>query len=372
MVEIDTVLLKVASRCNLDCGYCYVYHMGDNGWASMPNRMSDKTIERAADALGVYASQQKRPFAVVLHGGEPLLVGALGLLKILSTFRRALTNDYPISIQSNGVLISEAILDICSEYRTSLSVSIDGPKWLHDRNRVGHGGDGSFDDVITGIAVLRNHRDCQFLFAGVLAVIDPASDPEEVYSFLKGIQAPSIDFLYRDGNHSRLPDGKVSVNSTEYGTWLSRLLEIYIADNNPPRVRLLDDMIKLALGGSGTKEGTGLTDFGILVIDTDGSITKNDTLKSSYNGADRFEPDWSIHAHRLEDVLASREFAVYHAAQRPSSEICKACPDLEICGGGMTLHRWSDESGYDNPSVYCTDQRLLISTIRRCLALLQE
>jgi uncharacterized protein len=372
VVEIDTVLLKVASRCNLDCSYCYVYQMGDNGWANMPKRMSDETIEDVANALSAYVSRTKRPFAVVLHGGEPLLLGALGLNKVLSALRRILTNDYPISIQSNGVLISEAILDICSEYRTSLSVSIDGPKRLHDRNRVGHSGGGSFDDVMAGIDVLRNHPDCRFLFAGVLAVIDPASEPEEVYSFLKELQAPSIDFLYRDGNHSRLPSGKVSFYSTEYGTWLSRLLEIYVADRNPPRVRVLDDMIKLALGGSGTKEGTGLTDFGILVIDSDGSITKNDTLKSSYDGADRFEHGWSIHSHRLEDVLGSKEFAAYHGAQRPSSELCRTCPDLEICGGGMTLHRWSDESGYNNPSVYCTDQRLVISTIRRYLTVLQE
>jgi len=33
-------------------------------------------------------------------------------------------------------------------------------------------------------------------------------------------------------------------------------------------------MIKLLLGGVGVKEGVGLTDFGILIIDTDGAIKK--------------------------------------------------------------------------------------------------
>lgn len=27
-VLVDTVLLKVASRCSIDCSYCYVYHLG--------------------------------------------------------------------------------------------------------------------------------------------------------------------------------------------------------------------------------------------------------------------------------------------------------------------------------------------------------
>jgi uncharacterized protein len=130
-------------------------------------------------------------------------------------------------------------------------------------------------------------------------------------------------------------------------------------------------MIKLVLGADGTKEGVGLTEFGIVVIDTDGSITKNDTLKSSYDGADRFATNWSIYEHLLEDVLASQDFETYHAAQQPTSEVCRACPDLKICGGGMTLHRWNDESGYDNPSVYCADQRLVIANIRRHVAAFQ-
>ena len=38
--QLDTVLLKVASRCNLDCSYCYVYHMGDEAWRDQPDRCS--------------------------------------------------------------------------------------------------------------------------------------------------------------------------------------------------------------------------------------------------------------------------------------------------------------------------------------------
>ena len=105
-----------------------------------------------------------------------------------------------------------------------------------------------------------------------------------------------------------------------------------------------------------------------MIIDTDGSVTKNDTLKSSFDGADRFSESWSIHEHRLSDILASASFAEYQAMQRPSSPTCLACHDLEVCGGGMTLHRWRDENGYDNPSVYCEDQKLLIRHIREKVA----
>lgn len=368
MIEVDTVLLKVASRCNIDCRYCYVFNMGDNGWSRAPKRMSRETCHTTAAALECLAREQRRPFAVVLHGGEPLLLGATDLHHLIQALRKALPAECAISIQTNGILISRQILDLCANARVTVSVSLDGPRHVHDRNRVGFAGEGTFDKVIQGIERLRNHPDAEFLFTGLLAVIDPESDPGEVYTFLKGLGSPSIDFIYKDGNHSRLPKGKASLSTTEYGRWMTALLDIYLADDTPTPIRILDDMIKLVLGGGGTKDGVGLTNYGVLIVDTDGSVTKNDTLKSSFDGADRFREPWSVHTHRFIDVLRTVEFAEYHAMQRPSSPTCLACPELSICGGGMTLHRWSAQRGYNNPSVYCQDQKLLIRRIREEVA----
>jgi uncharacterized protein len=368
MVQIDTVLLKIASRCNIDCRYCYVYKLGDTGWLRLPKRMSAETCRATAAALGRLAREQERAFSVVLHGGEPLLLGAENLRRTMVELREALPADYPISIQTNGVLISREILDYCAEAKVSLSVSLDGPNIVHDQNRVGFSGDGTFGRVLEGIRILQDHPHCELLFAGILAVVDPESDPAEVYSFFKSLSPPSVDFIYRDGNHTRLPPGKASVSTTEVGRWMASLLDIYLADETPVRIRILDDIIKLVLGGAGLKEGVGLTNYGILVIDTDGSVAKNDTLKSSFDGADRFSIRWSVHTHSIRDVLDSSEFAEYLAMQRPTSPICLACPELSVCGGGMTLHRWSDRNGYDNPAVYCADQKLLIMHVRELIA----
>ncbi len=344
--------------------------MGDASWANMPKHMPDETIEAVARALGELSRAQLRRFAVVLHGGEPLLLGDEKLAFLLAALRTTLSSAYPLSIQTNGILITKEILDVCSAYETSLGISIDGPRHLHNRHRVGHKGEGTFDSVMAGIERLRNHRDAQVLYAGLLAVIDPTSNPCEVYRFFKELGAPSVDFLYRDGNHSHLPSGKASFQSTEYGLWLARLLDIYLADPTPIRIRLLDDMMKLMLGGCGTKEGMGATDFGIVIIDTDGSVTKNDTLKSTFQDADRFATAWSVHRHRLTDVANASEFATYHALQRTTASACLSCPELHVCGGGMPVNRWRDDTGYDNPSVYCADQLLLIGHMRHRLTTL--
>lgn len=268
--------------------------MGDDNWLHMDKLMSEETIDAACTSLAQLSTLQDRPFTVVLHGGEPLLLGISKLEHFLSRLRKALPQNYPVSIQTNGILISDKILDVCSKYKTTIAVSINGPKHIHDKERLSHNGSGTFEQVLKGIMRIKCHTDAEFLDSGCLAVIDPSSDPKEIYSFFKKLETPSVDFLYKDGNHSKLPYGKKSFESIEYGSWMVRLLNIYLNDLNPLPIRILDDMLKVILGGVVSQEGVGVTDFGILVIDTDGTLMKNDTLKSSYNGADKFEVSSNI------------------------------------------------------------------------------
>lgn len=366
---IDTVLLKVASRCNLDCNYCYVYHMGDDGWRAQPKRMPAAVQQATVRQLADLYVHQRQPFSVVLHGGEPLLLGADGLRAFCSRLRSALPAPCGVHVQTNGVLLTEEIIDIFVRFDVGISVSIDGPRDLHDRFRLDLQGRGSYDRVLEAIGRLTARSDAHPLFAGVLAVIDPGSNPGSVYASLKATGAPSLDFLIRDGNHARLPPGKVSVDSTEYGRWMVGLLNVYLRDPEPPRVRILDDMLRIILGGQSRKEGVGVNDYGILIIETDGGINKNDTLKVAHPGADRFRRNsWSILSDSLLDVVRSQSYADYYRQQRPTARACRACPELNVCGGGMVAHRWSEDRGFDNPSVFCADQLLLIRCMREWIA----
>lgn len=139
-MNVDTVLLKVASRCNINCDYCYVYNMGDTSWQRLPKRISKKTILETSKALRLLREQQHSGFAVVLHGGEPLLIGKVLLETTLSNLRQALPSDCSLNIQTNGMLLTAPILDLCEKYSTSLSISIDGPQTIHNNFRVGHAG----------------------------------------------------------------------------------------------------------------------------------------------------------------------------------------------------------------------------------------
>lgn len=366
MAVIDTVLLKVASRCNLDCSYCYVFNMGDEGWRRQPKRLGTEVEVAVVQRIGELLRDQGRPFSIVLHGGEPLLLGIERLDALFASLREA-APACGLHVQTNGTLLSDDVLDSCARHGVGVSISLDGPEDVNDAFRVDLRGRGSFAKVRDAVERIGRHPAAASIFSGLLAVVDPRSDPREIYGFFKSLDTPSVDFLYRDGNHTTLPFGKASAAATEYGAWMSTLLDLYLADPAPPRIRVLDDLIKLTLGGHARKEGVGVTDYGILVIDTDGSVAKNDTLKSTRDAADSFGTGWSVRTHRLSEIAATEEFASYHLMQRPSSAICAACPDLAVCGGGMPAHRWSDERGFDNPTVFCADQRLLIANVREHL-----
>lgn len=360
--DIDTVLVKVASRCNLNCTYCYVYNMGDTAWQSQPKRMRLNVIDAVVAQVGRLSHSQVRPLSVVMHGGEPLLLGLSQMRVFVEKLRGTLRSDAGVHVQTNGVLLSDPFIELFAEQDVGISISFDGP--VHDTNRLDRGGRGSHDRVTDAIRRLGEHPAGRDIFGGLLAVVDPSSDPAAVYQEMKQTGAPSFDFLYRDGNHTTLPYGKRDRTTTEYGEWMIGLADCYLADPNPPRIRILDDLMRLILGGSGQKEGVGLTDYGIIVVDTDGTLTKNDTLKVAYAGGDRFADVQNILDVDLLDFLSEDNLRSYYALQEPTSQTCRQCPERHVCGGGMPAHRWSEKNGYDNPTVFCADQLALIGYLR--------
>ncbi len=366
-VPVDTVLLKVASRCNIACSYCYVYQLGDQGWQRQPSAMSQSTIDAIVGRLGELRRTQDRDFAIVLHGGEPLLLGEALLARLLNGLRTSLPPECTLSVQTNGTLLTTPLLNLLEETETTVSVSIDGPKEINDSRRVRFDQSGTFEATLAGIRCLQRHPAAERLFSGTLTVVEPSTDPGEVYSFLRGLGVPGMSFLLPDGNHSRLPPGKAGFDSHEAGEWLAGLFDVYMSDPDPVPIRVLDDLVKLLLGGSASKEGMGPDLNSILIIDTDGTVTKNDTLKSTFDGGDRFDEPWSVHSHALQDIVRTGAFRDYVEMQHPTNQQCLRCPELSVCGGGMPLYRWSDDRGFDNPSVYCTDHLFLISHVRRYL-----
>ena len=76
MRKINTFFLRVASRCNMVCDYCYVFRHRDMSWKLYPKCMTKHTIEIFARRLRDYVIKNNiNEVNIIFHGGEPLIIG---------------------------------------------------------------------------------------------------------------------------------------------------------------------------------------------------------------------------------------------------------------------------------------------------------
>ena len=77
---ISQLLVKVASRCNIDCSYCYWFR--DAAVYDKPKLMSADVLHRLLQRIEEHVAKNSLiDFPIILHGGEPLLWGEFSPLR---------------------------------------------------------------------------------------------------------------------------------------------------------------------------------------------------------------------------------------------------------------------------------------------------
>ncbi|MEJ2126865.1 MAG: radical SAM protein [Candidatus Bathyarchaeota archaeon] len=128
---------NVTGRCNMKCTFC-------EWWKHKIPELSTQKALKAIDAvcsLGV-------PF-FDLSGGEPLLREDLMVLA-----QRVASHGCLVSMNTNGTMLTERIIDDVSDIFDTVVVSLDGPKHIHDKIR---GVSGTYDKAIKAIELLKAH-----------------------------------------------------------------------------------------------------------------------------------------------------------------------------------------------------------------------
>ncbi|MCL2656994.1 MAG: quinohemoprotein amine dehydrogenase maturation protein [Betaproteobacteria bacterium] len=144
-VALNTVVLNVNTGCNLSCTYCY---KEDLDKPSAGRKMNAETAEAAVDMLLAQSPDETR-YSIVFFGGEPL--SNLPLIKHMVAYceRRCgeLGKQVEFIMTTNATLLTGEIIDYLDAHRFGLSISIDGPQAIHDRNRRTIGGLGTYATV---------------------------------------------------------------------------------------------------------------------------------------------------------------------------------------------------------------------------------
>ncbi|MFH8571543.1 FxsB family cyclophane-forming radical SAM/SPASM peptide maturase [Streptomyces sp. NPDC017993] len=362
-VPFRQFVLKIHSRCNLACTYCYIYAGPDRSWRDRPQLVPAATVRQTALRIAEHArAHHLRDLRIDLHGGEPLLTGPGPLLEQAAAIRAALPADCAaeFGVQTNGTLLTQDTLDTLGAAGFRLGLSLDGGTPGLNRRRLDHAGRPSWPAVSRAVRLLGARPD---VFAGILCTIDITADPAEVYGSLRALDPPMLDFLLPHANWSSpppLPPGPAG--PTPYGDWLCTVFDLWWDGGPGPRVRVFTEILGLLLGRPSSSEAVGLSPVVALVVDTDGAIEQVDSLKSTYDGAAATGLD--VFRNTFDEALDHPGMAARRRGRDGLGAQCRRCALMEVCGGGNYAHRYrAGAGGFGNPSVYCADLERLIRHI---------
>lgn len=134
------LILIVTNECNMRCKYCIYSEMYPNTITYSSKKMDFQVAKRAIEYYmelhkkKVLQGYRKAPL-ITFYGGEPLLEYKL-IKKIVQYIKNNYENEVEYYITTNGLLMNEEVSEFFLKNKFRVTLSLDGDKLNHDRNRV--------------------------------------------------------------------------------------------------------------------------------------------------------------------------------------------------------------------------------------------
>jgi uncharacterized protein len=330
--------------CNLACSYCFFLDK-ELMYPGSSFRMSDDVLERYVQQLIESHRSDRVTFA--WQGGEPTLMGLDFFRRVaeLQERHRRPGMTFENTLQTNGTRIDAEWAAFLAENEYLIGISIDGPRELHDGNRVDKGGNATFDAVIRGLRLLQEHK-VQY---NVLTTVNRLNGdyPLEVYRFLRDeVGTDWMQFIpvVERVDEAGLPDpmrgmapSVRSVRPEQFGRFLTAIWDEWLRnDVGRVFVQTFEAAIRNHFGAA----GSGLCVF---------NETCGAGLALEHNG-DLFSCDHFVEPeHRLGnirqlpmvDLVGSPQQQAFGAAKRDSlPRMCRACDVRFACHGECPKNRF--------------------------------
>jgi uncharacterized protein len=152
--RISRLVLLITQTCNLKCSYCFAEaYLGSHS----DNRVMSPATARTAIER-VFKSVPHLP-EILFFGGEPLIGFATikEAVQASEEYCSAHQAGRPaFSITTNGTLIDQEVIEFFQTHRFSVTISLDGPPHINDKQRRFLSGRGTYDTVKKNIDRLRN------------------------------------------------------------------------------------------------------------------------------------------------------------------------------------------------------------------------
>ncbi|MFJ8300159.1 radical SAM protein [Streptomyces sp. NPDC094447] len=373
-----SVILKVRGEtCDIDCLYCYEKRKEAPGGA----RIDAGQVRRLAEIF------PGRRLAIELHGGEPLTAGREHIGEVLRELA-AQPSVIRVSIQTNGVLLDDAWLDLFESAYPGLriGVSLDGDA-KGNAWRVGYDGAPVYPKVAAALRLLA----ARGWKAGAIAAVTPAvvGRAEEVLDHLAGFEAvnavsfvPCFDTPVQRPTASsgrRLPASRLlqqaavgaedgpawAISPSQYAEFVLAATARWITGGHFTRLKLepaVSTIRRLRGLGTGFCHFSDLKCDHVFTLYPDGRLGSCDELPWPQAQITRLGQT----AGEPAIVAAQRQLPLLNQGKGLMGR-CSGCSYRSVCGGGCIATRWRYEKAGDQDA-YCDYRMRMIDGIAALLA----
>lgn len=145
-------IFVVTLRCDHSCQYCQVsrQHVESNCY--------DMSQDTASEAINRVLESPSDSLTIEFQGGEPLLAfdTIRFIIETLIERNRSFKKTFQFVVTSTLHLLTDEMLAFFRDHHVHLSTSLDGPAWLHNRNRP-HPYRNSYQRTLEGITRAREY-----------------------------------------------------------------------------------------------------------------------------------------------------------------------------------------------------------------------
>ncbi len=349
--DTNLIVLNSTTNCNMDCSYCLV---GDN-----KKTHESMSLETGIKVVNEAFNLKQKKVHIVFHGSEPLT--NLPLIEKLTNYAisKGFNKKISFSIQTNGTLIDETVLDLFKKNDIKISLSLDGLRKHQDATRCYVNGKSTYNVVISKINPIRK------LQGGIsVNTVINSTNVNDLELIVKDFSKKGIDYLMfsfinRSGNG--LINNYLMPSMKDVGDNMVKVFDFVIDSliNNRPvtKVRNLSSILNKLFVGSFSDTclycGNGYN-HPLIGVDLNGDVYPCDF----FFGTKRFLMG-NILKESLNDILLKDNIRTTRSIK--NVENCAECNYQRFCGGGC-LGDPSSNYGCKSPD-YCQVYYQLISYV---------
>ena len=153
--EINQMVFITTEECNLRCKYC-VY---SGSYRNVRGHNSEHILsfDTAKRAIDFFFEIAKNSFdkIIAFYGGEALL--EFKTIKNIVEYARGFNKDVRFAINTNLTLLTDEILAFLVENKFVITVSLDGPKEIHDHYRITINQKPTYDIVVRNLKKIKEY-----------------------------------------------------------------------------------------------------------------------------------------------------------------------------------------------------------------------